>query len=143
MSKFTPMVVLEVEFKDDVRGEGEGEPVNDVVHVEAERFKKKDILALTPYMKQNDEGDFVMSFSDQIEMSEVMSNVLPKRIKKFSGLKDANGAEISLEDAIEESYFMTLIIEIITQLMDASTVKEKKVKKLESTSGSDTKESAS
>ncbi len=118
MSQFTPLVRKQYTFE------------GDTVSVAFARLKRKDFHKLAPHIKFDaDTGKTKMSFHDQIEFSGVMAEVLPEYVKEFAGLKDSDGNAVTLQQALEEVYFMSLIGDVVSDLFESSNMKESEAKK--------------
>jgi len=129
MSKFTKSISREFEFE------------GDKVQVTMDRMKRKDAMKLMPYIGEPDAaGNVTMKFKDQMEMVDSVGDLLPKYIKRISGLIDDNGEDVTIETVCEESYFLDLIGDMVGALMEGSFMSTKKEKKLEESSESTTEE---
>ena len=118
MSSYTKSIKCEFEF--------EGDKVN----ITMGRMNRKDAMSLMPFFGDpGPDGKIAMNFTSQMEMLDAASDLLPKYIKSMTGLKDEDGEDISIKTICEEAYFLNLISEIIAELVDASFLTEKKVKK--------------
>lgn len=114
----------------------------DTVEVTMRRLRRKDAMKLVPYMGEPDEdGNFVMQFSDQMQMMDVAADLLQKSdyVFELSGL-NLNGHELKKtgenvsnqedwDDMFENAYFMPLLSDMMSFLMSESFVKEETVKK--------------
>lgn len=132
MSQFTKHVKGTFEFD------------GDTVNVVLRRLKRKDAMKLLPYMGEPDaEGKFVMAFNDQMEMMNVATDLLKDSdyIFEMSGLT-IEGREVvktgnnianpeDWDDLFENAYFMPLLSDIMSHLMDESFIKEGDAKKSE------------
>ena len=134
MSKFTKQIKTVYNFD------------GDVINVTMDRLKRKDALKIAPLMNEPDEdGKVQMSFEDSMKFADVASGILKKYITVFTGLKDADGNALDVADIFGEEgavYFMELISEIISDLMEASFTTKETEKKSEATSQSSLPESS-
>lgn len=130
----------------------------DTIKVDLKKLKRKDAVRLIPMMgTPDDEGNFkVDDLAEQMELMDAMSDILSnhKYIVNFSGLfvTDENpetGEERTrelvmkqgkltddknsdlLESLLEDAYFMPLLSDIVSTLMDKSFMKNDEVKKSE------------
>lgn len=121
MSYFTKKIIKTYEFE------------GDTVVVEMDRLKKKDAIKLAPKLGEPDEeGNFKLSFADQMEFTKAADDMLTKYVTKFEGLKDADGNAMQLADVCGDesaSYFMTLLSNIFGDLMSNSFAKVEDEKK--------------
>jgi hypothetical protein len=109
MSKFTPLVKFETSFE------------GDKVVIQLRRLKRKAMMKLTPFLTEGDEGDGKL---DEMAIMGVATEILPEHVASFKGLFQADGTEITFKEAIEESYFMGLITEMIQELFRISKLDE-------------------
>lgn len=106
MSNFTPLVKFSLEFE------------GDSISMDLRRLKREAILKLSPYLTTNEQGKVTgLSFEDQTKFTNVMIEILPSYVTNFSGLVDAIGNLISLEDMIQEAYFQSLVSHIVSKLL--------------------------
>lgn len=107
----------------------------DTVEVTMTRLKRKDAIKLAPFMTEPDEnGKVTMALEDSMKFADVASAVIMKNIITFTGLNDEDGIGLNVDDVFgeeAEAYFMPLVSEIISDLMDASFVGTEDEKKLE------------
>lgn len=128
MSNFTKTFTIDTTFEDDA------------ITLIVSRMKRKDALKLVPYMGEPDEnGELKIDFKGQIELLDIAADLLPKYIESMTGLKDAEGTAITVEEMLDGAYFLDLIGNIINDLMVKSFMSKKERKKLKeqpvSTSG--------
>lgn len=123
MSNFSKRFTKEISFD------------GDEVVVEMRRMKRKDALKLSTFMSVGDGDDEVkMSFTDQFEMIDVAADMLPKYLISIKGLF-IDDVEVSISDddtmkiVYEEAYFISLLSEIISVLMQKSFLNEDGVEK--------------
>jgi len=109
MSNFTPSVKCSFEFE------------GDTVLVTLARLKRKDLVKLAPYMDAGDaEGN--MGGMDAIQLLDFSSALLPEYIKSFSGLRTADGNELTFEQIAGEAYFQSLIADLVQRLFEISNM---------------------
>mgnify|MGYP000536404972 CR=1 FL=1 len=119
MSNFTKTFDVNTTFEDDQ------------ITLVMSRMKRKDAFKLIPYMGEPDkEGNVKVSFAGQIELMNVAADLLPKYIKEMKGLKDEEGNAISIEDMLNESYFLDLVGIVLNELMLKSFMGKQAIKKL-------------
>lgn len=106
MSRFTKKVTFETEFE------------GDTVSLKLARLKRKDMMTLSPFMP---DGDQVGS-AQTMDLMDVATNLLPDYVSDWVGPTDEDGNELSLEDVMEEMYFLELISAIVTKLFEASNM---------------------
>lgn len=115
MSGFTPSVKRTYEFE------------GDQVEVVLKRLKRKDFQKWSQHMKEEN-GVVKMTFSDTLEMGNVLFDLLPGYITSFTGLKDGEGNVIDLKTALEEAYFTDLIAKVIQDLFKISNLNKEDAK---------------
>jgi len=118
MSKFTPTVAFTTEFD------------GDIVSMRLRRFKKREVMTLSPYFMANDDGNLTMSFENHTKFEEVVSSLLPKNVMDFSGLVDENGVPISFKDMLDEAYFTELATAILKEMFLISRPSDGETKNL-------------
>ena len=129
MSKFTKSIIRKFEFEDDL------------VEVTLERMKRKDAMKLMPFVGEPDEdGTVKMTFSNQMEMLDMTGDLLPKYVKRISGLVDADGADVSVDTMCDEAYFLDLIGKIVQELMESSFMTKAERKKSNASQEKDSQE---
>jgi len=144
MGNFKKLITCKTEFD------------GDKIKADLKKLKRKDAVRLIPMMGAPDsEGNFkVDDLAEQMELMDAMSDILSnhKYIVNFSGLfvtdtdpetgeqrirelvlkqgklVDEANADL-LESLLEDAYFMPLLSEIVSELMDKSFVKNNEVKK--------------
>jgi len=109
MSKFTPTVAFTTEFD------------GDIVSMRLRRFKKREVMTLSPYFMANDDGNLTMSFENHTKFEEVVSSLLPKNVMDFSGLVDENGVPISFKDFTELATAILKEMFLISRPSDGET----------------------
>lgn len=70
-----------------------------------------------------------LSFATQLDLAAVAATVLPDHIEAQAGWKKPDGSEFSREEFVPlfgEFYFAPLVGELLTKLIDASTVRDAK-----------------
>jgi hypothetical protein len=107
MSNFTKDILFTTEFE------------GDTVSLRLARLKRKDMMTLSPHMP--DAGEKVGAVQS-MDLMDVALALLPKYVTEFKGPKDADGNELSLEDIMEEMYFLELVSRIVTHLFEASNM---------------------
>lgn len=114
MSNFTPLVKKDYEF------------AGDKVYVSFSRLKRKDMLNIMPLMsaisKSQKEGNDDANTEAVSAMINTVLDLLPGYVSSFTGLKTADGEDISIEQASESMYFIDLTTDIVTDLIDESLV---------------------
>lgn len=97
----------------------------DTVVVESERMKKEDFSTIAPLMKT--EGNkTTIDQSDPDKLLEVGREVLGRRVKGLSGLRTEDGEPLTLQDVVNETYFLELATEILSWIMENSFASEAK-----------------
>jgi len=111
----------------------------DTVSMTLTRLKRKDMMKMAPALskiKQN------MTEEEGAEVLDEFADIVIRNTSNFSGLKDNDGNLISLEEAVEEAYFIYLTSAIATELMKISSVRtdvgEAQEGKLQQSSGEST-----
>jgi len=108
MSRFTKTFTVTKEFDDDT------------ITIVMERMKRTEALSLAPFFKEDANGNQMISFEDRPKMMDVMSEILPRCVKSFTGCKDEFGADMTFAEVLEEAYFISLVQEIINELFQHS-----------------------
>ena len=100
----------------------------DTVHVTFTLMKATDFKSLSRFIKTDERGrpTSTISFTDQVEMLSLASEILPKRVTSMTGLKDLSGVEMAIEEIVDEQYFIPLISEIFGAVLEASNVRDPK-----------------
>ena len=120
MSNFTPLVEQEFNFE------------GDVIKVSFSRLTRKDMLAAMPAFKKlndiksEDEKDPRVAEAMNELLNSVADNI-PKYVKSFTGLNDADGNSIDIETVCSEYYFSKLAVNIAASILLASSAQEGKV----------------
>lgn len=123
MGTFSKTVPFEIEFD------------GDKITMDLERFTRKDMITLEPFMdKDNKDGSTQMKFGDVLQMMEACSPILLERIKNFNGCKNSSGEKLELADIIDENYYVNLFAAIFQKFMEVSFMGADEVKKPEGTS---------
>lgn len=78
----------------------------------------------------DDEGNAVVEFSNQVEFSNMMVDIIPSCVTNFVGLTDASGTPMTLEYAIDQTYFSDLVGRIMSELFSISKPKKEELKEL-------------
>lgn len=108
---------------------------DDNVNVEMNRLSRADMYALKPYIEtvvKVSAGSDVSISKDEFEYIVHASNDVITRNVKITGLYDAGGNELSIDDIVNETYFSSFIGEIIGNLVaisQPSSSEKKLVKK--------------
>ena len=104
MSNFTQSVVYETEFD------------GDKLTCTLRRLKRKTFLKLAPYV--------VDGGMDQKKIMEFLEELGDEFFEyvEIEGLKDSHGVALTAQDVFEETYFITLMAELLGQLMVISTL---------------------
>lgn len=112
MSKFTKQINKTYEFD------------GDKVTITMKRLKRKDAIKLAPYMVEPDkDGKVSMKFEDSLLFVDKACEVLSTHVTTMTGLFDSDSEVITKEEVFgdgTETYFMSLISEVIGDLMEAS-----------------------
>ncbi len=117
MSRFTKNFVYETEFD------------GDKIKVTFSQMRRKNMLALTPFMKTIDkEIKVIVSAEQQVEFMETAAGILKERIVNMSGLVDINGEPLKFTDIEESVYFTPLFSDLLSELMQRSTLSNEQVK---------------
>ena len=113
MSKFTKSLVETFDFD------------GDKVTITFKRLKRKHLIALSPHMTTS--GD--IEFKDQVKFMDAAAEVLPDIIESMTGLVDADGNALTVEEMVDEMYFVPLVSDLMGKVMEQSFVKDEQVKK--------------
>lgn len=92
------------------------------------RLSRKDFLKLTPFFpEKSQEGDGLvkMTPSENVDFMEAVCAVLPRYVTDFAGLCDADGEELDFKTVLSETYFMTLVNDVVNKLFDHSNMGKK------------------
>lgn len=116
MGNYTPLVSHSVSFD------------GDLVTMNIRRLKRADMMKLLPYLSErtnaNGETETVVAFSSQAELFDVVSEMLKGYVTNFTGLKMADGENVSLENALDEAYYIPLVSDIVAKLIEVSQLDE-------------------
>ena len=113
MSNFTPLVNQEFEFQ------------GDQIKAQYSRLKRSDMLGVLPFMKQlGEESDEEKQQKAMNEILERLIDVIPNYMVSFTGLKDTDGKDISIETVVQEFYFVQLAAQIATKMVSDSSATE-------------------
>ena len=126
MSQFTPLVSYETEFE------------GDRITMNLRRLQRKDMQKLTPYMHAEDGGTKI-TFSDQMEFSNMAMDLLPVYVSNFQGLTNSAGEPMSIESIIDEVYFSSLLQELVVEIFSISRLSGEDAKNSEAPSPEDSK----
>lgn len=107
MSKFTPSVFYETEFE------------GDKISMRLSRLKRAHMMKLVQLLDIDKETRQV-SEGSIIKCVDYLADELPGYIQDFKGLKDEDGNAITLQEVINEGYFLYLLSDIVGQLMHIS-----------------------
>ena len=112
MSNFTPTVSKEYEFD------------GDTVNVVFSRLLRKDMLTVLPaFLKLNKAEEDSDEYRDGINgILNNLAEVLPNYVSKMEGLNDADGVAITIDQVVNEMYFMQLCAMIVLDLIKESGV---------------------
>lgn len=95
----------------------------DRISVSVKRLRMEDMSLMS---KNFDTVTKTMRFSDPMEMCQLASKILPNYVVAFSGYKKGDGAEMLLDEflqeAVSEFYFVPLVGQIFAGLLSVSTV---------------------
>lgn len=124
MSNFTPLVEKEYEYE------------GDTIIVKFSRLKRKHMLKAMPALSRVKtalqdlpEGltvENIESLTPEVldSMNDFLNDVvdaLPDHVAVFSGLKDSNGNEISIETVVDDFYFTPLAFSIAMDMVKNSS----------------------
>ena len=112
MSRFTPSVKYSTSF--------DGDNISMVLT----RLKRKDAMRLAKFYQYDEKKKQGSLIGDEAELMEVVADVLPRYVNDFAGLVTAENRPMSIEEAIDEMYFMPLIGDILSELMNISSLSE-------------------
>lgn len=130
MSNFTPTVPFTTNFD------------GDTVSMDLARLKRKHVIIVAPFMKGvAKDGTAVIEFGTELSYSNAMIKILPEVVFNFNGLVTADSTLISLEDAINETYFSALIGAIMSKLFLISKPEEEEKDELKKSSSDTSEES--
>ena len=113
MSKFTRNIKRDFEFD------------GDKITIVMSRMKNSDFHKLASDLSiDNSTGKPFMkaSFANQTEFLNRAAEILPNRVESMEGLTDEDGVELTIDDIIDEQYFMPLISEIFAALAQSSVI---------------------
>lgn len=110
MSGFTPDFKHEVEF--------DGDKVTFVLR----RLKRSHMQVLAPYIKTGADGDMKLTFPETMELMGAAAQVLPDVVKSMEGLT-IQGRPATLEEILDETYFMNFLGEVMGVLIQNSTTR--------------------
>jgi hypothetical protein len=118
MGHWTPEVLLDpIEFD------------GDKISVRVSRMLTEDMQRMTPYMKQEKNGDVKISFEDSMKLLEVASAILPKHVKTIDGMKLGDGSMATAErfnaELINQFYFIEFTTELLGKICEVSIVQDK------------------
>jgi len=110
----------------------------DTVTVQAQRLKQQDMAELAGFLdyaakqaealgpEERAKGTVTLSVRDMFGSDQGFMNaardVLPRRVTQLTGLTDEEGQPLTLEDIIEEVYFMPLLSEVLGWLVSSSFI---------------------
>lgn len=114
----------------------------DVIDVRVRRLTTEDIQKLSSFMKpfQGSDGSnkIKLSFSDQLEVASIATDLLPRYILSIDGMKTGDGSVVTAERYVSEMvgqfYFLEFNGLILANLVSVSTVQEDEEKNLETPS---------
>lgn len=105
----------------------------DSLECQLRRMKRKHVALASPYMQRAHNGDITMSFDDQLKFLEVAAEVLEDCLVGISGLvidDEPFDKEKHLEIVLDDSYFLSLITDLFSNLMQQSFLSGDDQKKL-------------
>ena len=109
MSNFTPLVNHEFKFQ------------GDVVKVTYSRLKRTEMLKVLPLFKKVEDSE---NQADVVnEILELLIDSIPDYVKAFSGLIDAEGNQVAIDQVVSGFYFLNLAAEIAMQMIRDSSPK--------------------
>lgn len=99
----------------------------DTITVEMTRLTKAAFRRLGEYLEVVDGiPTGKISFKNQLDMLLEASELLPAHVVKITGLADAEGQPLGIEDIADQQYFVDLTADIFKELMEASVVQDPK-----------------
>ena len=80
----------------------------DQITFELDALLDQDFGKLLPFFKQNEAGETILAFEDQVKFNSVASGLLKKYVTNFTGCVAADGSQVVLETVLNTTYFMEL-----------------------------------
>lgn len=94
----------------------------DAIHFQVKRLRIEDASVV---MKFYDREAKRMRFNDPMELVAAAASIIPKYVVEVEGMKDAEGAHLTVEQFAEASkdfYFMPLLSQLFVGLMTVSVM---------------------
>lgn len=103
----------------------------DEISVGFTRMKNKHFILIAPYLVLDDSEPKALraGMLRSVKLVEESKQVLKECIIDIKGIKDSAGRELLLDDILEQAYFISLLDQMLGQLMDASVLRESDAKK--------------
>lgn len=103
----------------------------DEVKVEFTRMKNKHFILIAPYLVLEDSEPKALRVGmlRSVKLVEESKQVLKECIKSMKGIQNADGDQLTLDDILDESYFISLLDQMLGFLMDVSVLRDSDVKK--------------
>jgi hypothetical protein len=114
MSKFTPLVKRTYEFQ------------GDSISVSFRRLTRKHVLGFMPKVIAAQHCEGAEQLQAQNEMLNDLVDLLPQYVEEFTGLRDTDGNAVQFDTVVSEIFFIDLVTEIGTDLMNESMVMDGK-----------------
>ena len=111
MSNYSPLVDFEIEFE------------GDTIKMRLKQLTRDVFLAWMPHLSNVDENG-ALSAEATLKLIAEAGDVLPKFVKDFKGLKDADGNAVGIDVVVSEVYFMQLMSDIVRKLIEISQVSD-------------------
>lgn len=118
MSKYSPLTRFETTFEDDT------------VTMNLKQLSRKTFLSWMPYLSKVErvevDGEIVARMDEESTMKLVneAADILPQHVLDFRGLRDVDGNAVDLATVISEVYFLPLVSEIVSKLIDIAQVQK-------------------
>lgn len=103
----------------------------DEIQVEFTRMKNKHFVLIAPYLVLEDSEPKALrsGMLRSVKLVVESKQVLKECVISIEGLKSSDGTKMSLDDILDETYFISLLDQMLGQLMDASVLREVDIKK--------------
>ena len=95
----------------------------DSITLVVRRLKRKDLKKIQPFLMSDGKGSITVDPLQSLDMIDSIAPILPKRVISVSGFSPESETEKALEIILDESYFLNLLVDMITQLMEKSFYK--------------------
>ena len=124
MSRFTRTIDEVIDFD------------GDRIRLTLRRMLNSHMILLAPMLSSTDQLQ-ESAIGRAAKINEEAKTVLSECVVKFEGLRDADGASISLDEAMHEVYFLPLFEAILAKILRASVLTEDDEKKSVATAPDD------